>query len=119
MGPYNIPRNVKDEGRILFIFTGKSMGYTVGGALIGSLFYFLFSALGMSMVGVVIVAILALIGFTVGTLKMPSIGSLKFSKTVSGENVDELILRAVRFKQRKNRIYINEGYEKEEVTKDE
>ena len=27
MGTYNIPRNVKGEGRILFIFSGKSMIY--------------------------------------------------------------------------------------------
>lgn len=38
MGPYYIPRNVKDEGRILFIFTGKSMIYTVIGAVIRSIF---------------------------------------------------------------------------------
>lgn len=28
MGTYYIPRNVKGEGRILFIFSGKSMIYT-------------------------------------------------------------------------------------------
>ena len=27
MGTYNLPRNVKGEGRILFVFTGKSFIY--------------------------------------------------------------------------------------------
>lgn len=119
MGPYNIPRNVKDEGRILFIFTGKSLAYTVVSALIGGIFYLIFSAIGMTMVGLIIVGVFALIGFIIGTAKMPNIPSLKFAKTVSGENIDELILRAIKFNAKKNRIYINEGYEKEEGTKDE
>ena len=41
MGTYNLPRNVKGEGRILFIFTGKSMIYTVVAGGIGLLFYFI------------------------------------------------------------------------------
>ena len=41
MGTYNVPRNVKGEGRILFIFTPKSLIYTVIGVAIGLLFYFI------------------------------------------------------------------------------
>ena len=44
MGTYNIPRNVKGEGRILFIFSTKSLIYTGIGGLIGIPFYFLFAA---------------------------------------------------------------------------
>ena len=48
MGTYNLPRDVKGEGRILFIFTGKSMLYTAIGATVGFvLFYLPLSALGM------------------------------------------------------------------------
>ena len=53
MGTYNLPRDVKGEGRILFIFTGKSMLYTAIGATVGFvLFYLPLSALGMTMVGI-------------------------------------------------------------------
>ena len=54
MGTYNLPRSVKGEGRILFIFTGKSLIYSavVGG--IGLIFYFIFSALKLNMIGIVI-----------------------------------------------------------------
>ena len=38
MGTYNLPRNVKGEGRILFIFTGKSFIYAIAGGGIGLIF---------------------------------------------------------------------------------
>ena len=38
MGTYYIPRNVKGETRILYIFTVKSLITTAVGALIGSIF---------------------------------------------------------------------------------
>ena len=44
MRTYNLPRSGKGEGRILFIFTGKSLIYTVVGGGIGLIFYFLFSS---------------------------------------------------------------------------
>lgn len=43
MGTYNLPRNVKGEGRILYIFSTKALIYTAIGIGIGALFYFLFS----------------------------------------------------------------------------
>lgn len=116
MGPYNIPRNVKDEGRILFIFTGKSMIYTTVGAIIGTIFYLLFSALKMNFIGVILVVLFAVIGFAIGTLKMPDIGAFAFTKKVGGENLDDIIVRAIKFKMNKNKIYV---YEEEEGTKDE
>ena len=115
MGPYYIPRNVKDEGRILFIFTGKSMIYTAIGAGIGILFNLILSAVGAGLVGMILIATLALIGFSIGTFKMPNIGSFAFTKKVSGEPIDEVILRAIKFKKSNNKIYV---YDKED-TKDE
>ena len=41
MGTYNLPRNVKGEGRILFIFSSKSIIFTSVGAGIGLIFYFI------------------------------------------------------------------------------
>lgn len=101
MGTYNIPRNVKGEGRILFIFSGKSMIYTMIGGVLGLPLYFICSALKLTMVGLIIVGILALIGFAIGTFKIPSIGILKFTKKVGGENIDDIIKRAVMFKKKR------------------
>ena len=111
MGTYNIPRNVKGEGRILFIFSTKSLLYSGAGLLVGLPFYFIFSIVEINIVGMVLMAILALVGFIIGTFKMPEIGSIKFTKTVGGENIDDIIKRAIKFKKRGNKLYL---YTKEE-----
>ena len=49
MGTYNIPRNVKGEGRILFIFSTKALIYTSVGGLLGLPFYFIFSSLKLAL----------------------------------------------------------------------
>lgn len=112
MGTYNLPRNVKGEGRILFIFTGKSMIYTVVGGAAGLLFYFIFSLLGLTMVGLIIIACFALIGFLIGTLKMPNIEKFEFAKKTGGENLDDIIKRAIMFKTKGKKIYIYKEEEK-------
>ena len=52
MGTYNVPRNVKGEGRILFIFSTKALIYSGVGALIGGLFYIIFNLLGLTIIGI-------------------------------------------------------------------
>ena len=111
MGTYNIPRNVKGEGRILFIFSTKSLIYTGIGGFIGAFFYLIFSMINLWVVGIISVAICALLGFVIGTFKVPSIGSLKFTKKVGGENIDDVIKRAITFKRKGKKIYL---YTKEE-----
>lgn len=106
MGTYNLPRNVKGEGRILFIFTTKSLIYSVIGAAIGLPFYFIFSALGTMVGGIVAVVVFAAIGFTIGTLKMPELGKFEFSKKTGGENLDDIIKRAIIFKTKGKKVYI-------------
>ena len=54
MGTYNLPRNVKGEGRILFIFSTKSLITTSIGGAIGLVFYLIFKLMGLTMVGIVI-----------------------------------------------------------------
>lgn len=116
MGPYNIPRKVNDEGRILFIFTGKSMIYTVVGAGVGLIFYLILLACNLKFIGMIVIAVFALIGYTIGMFKVPDIGAFAFTKKVGGETIDDIIMRAIKFKNKKGRIYV---YEDEEVTKDE
>lgn len=111
MGTYNIPRNVKGEGRILFIFSTKSLIYSAITAVIGLPFYFIFSALKMTLVGIIIVVFFALIGFTIGTFKFPEIGAFKFTKVVGGENIDDIIKRVIMYRKKGKKIYL---YTKEE-----
>lgn len=106
MGTYNLPRNVKGEGRILFIFTGKSLIYTIVGGGIGLLFYFLFSAFNLHIVGIGITVLFALIGFAIGTFKVPNLAKFEFTKKTGGENIDDIIKRAIKFRKKGKKIYI-------------
>lgn len=111
MGTYMIPRNTKGEGRILFIFSTKALIYTVVGGLIGMPFYYLFKFIKMNMVGIVIVALLALIGFVIGTFKIPNAEGFKVARLVSGENIDDVIIRYIKFRKKKNKIYVTKEEE--------
>ena len=111
MGTYNIPRNVKGEGRILFIFSTKSLIYTVIGAVVGLPLYLIFHMANLIIVGILMIIICAFIGFLIGTFKIPEIGALKATKTVGGEKIDDIIVRAFKFKKKGNKLYL---YTKEE-----
>ena len=111
MGTYNVPRNVKGEGRILFIFSTKALIYSGVGALIGGLFYIIFNLLGLTIIGIAIVLVLALIGFAIGTFKVPNLERFEFARKTGGENIDDVIKRAIKFKIKKDKIYV---YTKEE-----
>ena len=115
MGTYNVPRNLKGEGRILFIFTTKSLIYSAVGVGVGLIFYLIFKLMSLTVVGIAMVVLCALIGYSIGMLKVPNIGILKATKVVGGENVDDVIKRAIKFKMKKNKIYV---YAKEEKDND-
>lgn len=103
MGSYYIPNNnLKGESRILYIFTAKSLLFTAAGAFIGLIFYFVFGViLGLTPVGIACVVILALIGYGIGTIKMPTAGNTKLTKNVGGDSVDDIILRYILFNKNK------------------
>ncbi len=106
MGTYNLPRNVKGEGRILFIFSTKALIYAAIGAGVGLIFYLIFSILKMKLIGLIIVLALGLLGFIIGTFKIPDGNAFEITKKAGGENIDEVIKRAIKFKMQKNKIYV-------------
>ena len=111
MGTYMIPRNTKGEGRILYIFSTKALIYTVVGGVIGAIFYYLLKLIKLNIIGIVIIAILALAGFLIGTIKVPNSEKFKVTRAVGGENLDDIILRYIKFKRKKNKIYITKEEE--------
>ena len=113
MGTYYIPRNVKGEGRILYIFSTKALIYTAAFAGVGLLFYFLFNLIGLKIIGIIITAIFGLVGFSIATFKIPESQNWEITKKNGGQNIDDVIIRAIKFKMRKNKIYIYEREEKE------
>lgn len=110
MSTHYIPKDLKGETRILLIFTTKSLITTFIFASIGILFFFLFKALSMKILGIIIFLILSLIGYAFGTLKIPKITGWKFTKNIEGDSADEICKRFIKFRMNR-KIYT---YTKEE-----
>lgn len=106
MGTYNVPRNVKGEGRILFVFSTKALIYSGVGALAGGIFYIIFSLLHLTIVGIIIVVLFAVIGFVIGTFKMPNLSRFEITRKTAGENIDDVIKRGIKFKMKKDKYYV-------------
>lgn len=108
MNTYEIPRNYKGEGRILYIFSTKALIYTAVGIAVGLIFYFIFNIIGLQMVGIIADVICGVIGFGIGSLKMPDTKKFEFTKKTGGENIDDIIKRWIKFKKNNNKIYIRD-----------
>jgi len=115
MGTYNLPRNVKGEGRILFIFSTKSLITTTIGGALGLIFYIIFKVIGLTMVGIVITLIFAFIGYVIGMFKIPDNNGLEITRKAGGENIDDVIKRYIKFKRNSKKLYV---YTKEENLND-
>ena len=102
MGTYLIPRNMKGEGRILF-FSYKALLYTIIGLIPGYLLFTLIKPIHTITAWIVMI-VFAFIGFGIGTFKMPNLTIAPIFKVCAGENIDDIILRYIKFrtKDRKN-----------------
>lgn len=116
MSSYNIPRNVKGEGRILMIFSTKALIWTFGGILIGAIFNMIFSAIGLSTVGIIMLVVFGLLGFSIATFKVPETTAFEITRKTGGENIDEVIKRAIKFKLQRSKIYLYTIENKKEKT---
>ncbi|MCI8655436.1 MAG: hypothetical protein HFJ48_06195 [Clostridia bacterium] len=111
MGTYNLPRNVKGEGKILFIFSTKGFIWTCASAGVGLIFYLILSMFNLGTVGMIITLIFALIGYVIGNFKIPDTNGLYITRKAGGENIDDVIMRYIKFKNKKKKLYV---YTKEE-----
>lgn len=114
MGMYEIPRNTKGEGRILYIFSTKALIYTVAGILIGFVFKWLFNLIGsvatfaagiLNGIGIVFIIILALIGFILGSFKVPQIDKFEITRKAAGINLDTVVKEYIKFHFKKDKFY--------------
>lgn len=110
MGTYYIPRNVKGESRILYIFSVKSLITTLIGGAVGFIFYLIFLICGLKNLGLIVVGIFGLIGFICGAVKIPTIAGIPVTKKIGGESIDQIVLRYMKFKKNR-KLYV---YTKEE-----
>lgn len=99
MGSYAIPNNkLKGEGRILLIFTTKSLIYTAIGALLGTPIYVILSILGQKTIGMILIALMAVLGYLVATVKFPSTTG-KVGRYLARDTVDEIIIKYIKFRK--------------------
>ncbi len=112
MATYQIPRNVKGESRILLIFSPKALLYTAIGGGLGYIIKTLIST-NSFFFQIGIILFFGAIGFAIATFKVPEISRFEFTKKISGEKIDEIIVRTIKFKMKKNRIYVYTKEEKE------
>ena len=97
------------------IFSTKSLIGSALGLVVGLVFYyFLKTLLGLGTVGLIIALVFAAIGYGITTIRIPENSTLPFTKKIGGEKLDDVILRAIKFKAKGKRIYI---YTKEENKK--
>ncbi|MFR3783352.1 MAG: hypothetical protein ACLTXR_06160 [Clostridia bacterium] len=106
---------IKVKAEFYIFFSIKGLAYTGVGAAIGGIFYFICKLFGQQMIGFGFILFFGLIGFIIGTFKVPETKKFKLTEKTGGEAIDDIIKRWIKFKKGKNKIYV---YLKEE-TKDE
>ena len=125
MRTYEIPRNYKGEGRILYIFSTKALIYTVGGILIGVVFKWLIGLIGkavpsaasvVNVIGIALIVIFALVGFALGTFKVPQIDKFEITRKAGGISLDTVVKEYIKFHINKNRYYT---YDTSDLIKEE
>ena len=102
---YTVPRNVKGESRLLYIFTMRSFFTTAVGAGIGFIISTILSIVGLGAIGMILIAIFAALGFGIGTLTIPDVQIVGGLRKAGGERIGDILLRTIVF-MRKKKIYI-------------
>jgi hypothetical protein len=117
---YFVPRNVKGESRILYIFTMKSFIFTLVAGVIGVLVWMGFKAItGIEnlVTMLVFIGVFAGIGYLIGALKIPDSPLMGPFRKAGGEYVSDIIGRFFTFGFRK-KIYLYNYDREKSVTKE-
>jgi hypothetical protein len=118
MKSYYLPREYKGEGKILYIFSAKSLMYTGIGGAIGFIINMAFKMFGITKAFIPLLLICGGIGYGIGTLKMPESNNLQITKKTGGEKIDEVIKRWFKFKMKHGKIYIYKERIIEQINKE-
>ena len=134
MGTYYLPRNTKGEGRILYIFSTKALIYTVGGLAVGAFFKCILGFFGdavpsikgaVNVIGYIIIILFGILGFIVGTFKVPAMDKFEITRKAAGIEIDTVVKEYIKFHFKKDKYYtydsrdlIREQVEKEEAEKE-
>lgn len=106
MKSYYLPREYGGEGKILYIFSIKSLIYTGIGTFVGFIINIVFNMFGISKAFIPLILIFGGIGYCIATLKMPNTNSFEITRKTGGEKIDEVIKRWFLFKMKHGKVYI-------------
>ena len=109
MNTYMIPREATNENRFLF-FSPKALLFSLIALVPGGIISLILNQFDndvVKAVGWIICAIFVLIGYILGTFKIPESNAFDILKKAGGEPVDVIVRRAITFNRRK-KIYIYE-----------
>ena len=121
---YFVPRNVKGESRILYIFTMKSFIYTLIFGLIGFFVGYIVGLLAdiSLIIKIIIIGIFGVIGYIIGAVKIPDSPAMGPLRKAGGEYLSDILFRIITFGSKKkiyvyniNRDVKNQKKEKEKV----
>lgn len=105
MGSYYIPRDVKGETRLFKVFSVKALIYTIVAAIPGLILFAIFNSIKLTPIGIFFLAFFALMGFIIGTFRIPNLTFAPIFRICNGEKIDDIIMRAIKF-QKQKKIYI-------------
>lgn len=115
MATYYLPRDTKGEGRILYIFSTKALIYTIVGVGIGAFFKWIIGLFGdvfpsansaLTTIGWIIMIILGIAGFVIGTVKVPQNDKWEITKKAAGIPLDKVIWEYIKFNLKKDKYYV-------------
>lgn len=129
MGTYEIPRDTKGEGRLFYIFSTKALIYTVAGILIGWVFKWVLGLFGsaipqiskvMSWIGIILIIVFGLIGFVIGTFKVPTTDKFEITRKAGGLKIDKVLWESFKFRVKRTKYYVYDTNElvREEIRKE-
>lgn len=119
MKSYYLPREYKGEGRILYIFSVKSLIGTAIGGSIGLVIGSLLGILGIGKMLVPLMLIFGGIGFGITALKIPESNNFEITRKTGGEKIDDVIKRWFKFKMKHSKIYLYINKIENQDTKEE
>lgn len=119
MRSYYLPREYKGEGRILYIFSVKSLIATVIGGTAGLLIGSILGMFGLGKALVPLMLVFGGIGFIITAVKMPESNNFEITRKTGGEKIDDVIKRWFKFKMKHEKIYLYINSQKTVDTKEE
>ena len=69
-----------------------------------------------NIVGIIVTVILALLGFVIGTFKMPKNDRFEITRKAGGINLDKVLIESIKFKINRVKLYV---YNTDELSREE